>query len=247
MAESLRWQRGRNRSICFIRWWARLFIGLVVVSHAAVAQSGRLQDDHLQPAPDYFSAYSYQHDYYSQIRHYLLDSLGDRPIARVVVKPSFSVEYVVSVDSSGGVIYLTYARISKSIWSYREKEALRVITTKTAIGKPLAQALNKLFFEAAAQTRYPKRRYAISPNGQELEVLSIGTDGTTYVFMSFASGHGIWSGQTWSPPKNTRMNDLVDISDALVKFVADTTDRTAKESALVEHCQTLYKKIAEPK
>ena len=228
--------------------WRVFFIGgLIVLSHQSAAQVkfGQFSDDHLQPVANNYSAYRYQNEYDALIRRYLLDSLKDSPIARVVVRPSFSEEYVVSVDSSNGTCYLTYRRMNKSIWYKRQKDSLRAITTKIVIGRPLAQALNKLFFEACAQTRYPERRFFKGPNGEDFESLSIGTDGTTYVFMSFGYGHGVWSGQTWSPSKDTQMSALVDISNAMVKLAANSNQQQADELDLLNRSQALYKRIIE--
>lgn len=224
-----------------------LLLSLTILSRGTLAQArlDQARDDHLQPVTDYFSAYHFENEYYALIRRYLLDSLKDSPMARVVVRPSFAEEYVISVDSANQVYALTYCRANKSIWSFKQKERLGATSTKIAIGRELAQVLNKLFFEAVAQTRYPKRRIFTGPKGEQLEEFTVGADGTTYVFIAFTYGHGVRSGQTWSPPKGSRMNDLVGISDAMVRLVADATNRKDREGALLKQCQTLYEQIAE--
>ena len=224
-----------------------LFLTILSRSTLAQARLGQSQDDHLQPVTDYLSAYAYQDEYYSLIRRHLLDSLKNSLVARVIVKPSFTEEYVVSVDSANKTYFLKYSRMNKSIWYTKQKKSLRAITIKTTIGEPLAQTLNKLFFEAVTQTKYPKRIFIKGPNGEEFEELSIGADGTTYVFVAFGNGHGVRSGQTWSPRQGSPMNELVNITGALVELVTDKTNRKGRESALIVQCQTLYKRIAEPR
>ena len=238
-----------NRLARLIRWRTLPLLCILFLSSKVLAQArlGQLRDDHLQPVTNYFSAYHYQDEYYSSIRRYLLDSLRNSPVARVIVQPSFSVEYVVSVDSVNKTYFLRYSRMNKSIWSTKQKESLRAITTKTTIGEPLAKALNKLFFKALAQTRYPKRVFLKGLNGEEFEDISVGTDGTTYVFTAFGYGRGVRSGETWSPREGSFMNELVNISNALITLTANTMNREVGERTLLDQCQTLYKRIAEPR
>ena len=236
-----------SKLVGLISWRVLLLLCLLLLNGKVFAQArlGQITGDHLQPVTDYFSAYQFQDEYYSSIRRYLLDSLKDSPVARVIVQPSFTVEYVVSVDSVDKTYFLRYSRMNKSIWSTKQKESLRAITTKTIISEPLAKALNKLFIEAVVQTRYPKRIFIRGLDGEEFETMSIGTDGTSYVFTTFGYGHGVRSGKTWSPREGSLMNELVNISNALVKLASDTTNREVSERTLLNQCQTLYKRIAE--
>ena len=43
------------------------------------------------------------------------------------------------------------------------------------------------------------------------------------------------------------MKELVNISNALVKFAASMTNQEVSERTLLDQCQTLYKQIAQPR
>ncbi len=215
----------------------KLLIFFVFTSQILFAQ------EHLEPANDYFSSYTFQNKYYPLVRKYLHDDFSDSPLARVTILPSFLPEYIVSVDSSKKEFFIIYRIFNKQIWSNQDNKnfesEVQKIEFKVKIDVKLATLLNKLFFEATSQTRYPKFEY-IEFKGQEVRVSSrAGFDGTSYVFSVFQQGFGTRSGQTWSPNKNTLMAELVGIAELMV-LVARQQEN---ESKLYDQSEKLYKKI----
>ncbi len=218
-----------------------IFVLTVVFGQAAFGQ------EHLVPANDYYSAYQYQHRYYSLVRQRLIGDLNERVVARVIVLPSFEPEYVVTVDSSRKGYFLLYRTFEKSIWYAQNKVVSDSMITDNVLGKvefrksiseKLAKLLNVLFFDLASKARYPDFVYETF-RGKKTRMISIGTDGTTYNFMAFGSGFGIRCGETWSPKTGSLMDELVKVSDLMVSVAQEGSP----ESRLQEAAEALHNKI----
>lgn len=162
------------------------------------------------PEEGYFSSYQHHDEYYGRIRHVLLDSLASQFAVRIVVVPSFSPEYMLSIEpgKTRSEFVLIHRMVSRSIWSeqFNQKnyETIRVNERRKNIPQPLAPDLIKLFGMAVNQTRFPEQR-------------SLGTDGTNYYVV--VNNFGLRGGYTWSPRRGSLMEKLVAIIDQLTPFV----------------------------
>ncbi|WBA44367.1 hypothetical protein [Hymenobacter canadensis] len=185
-----------------------------ILSINASAQQGK---DHLVPTEGIFTSYSHEQAYYSRVGDVLLAGLTDSPLARVVVLPSFSPEYVLSLEQRAAKYYLTYRICQTRVWSNYEKTPairIQVNTTTVELSKPAALLVAKAFKQAIAKTRYP------APSKYH----DNGSDGTSYHFSHFQLGIGLRGGQTWSPEKGSKMSDLVALTTTLNKVAAAPTD-----------------------
>lgn len=181
-------------------------------------------DDHLQPTPGYLVSYSYATSYYPKLREVLYTGLGDSPAARVVVQPSFTPEYVLSIDQKEQTYYLTYRICQASLWSTLAKtgKLVAVDTKAVELNPKLAKVIARLFNTAIAQTKYPG------------PVQRVGFDGTTFTFSAFQMGIGLQGGDTWSPPPGTHMGALVALTDHLKQLVAVPNDQALLTTLLRE-------------
>lgn len=82
--------------------------GDVPAGAAAAAWPSGQPDDYLQPSPGYLVGPAYAADYYAKLRAVLYAGLSDPPTARVVIRPSFAPEYVMSIDQQAAAYFLTY-------------------------------------------------------------------------------------------------------------------------------------------
>ncbi len=172
--------------------------------------------DHLEPIDNYFTNYGKEYDYY--IDKILLTPLYNLLIARIIIKPSFQKEYVISIDVTNNARYiddpkiilnykeeyfLTYIEPQTQIWSYyitkKDLSSIKTNIIKIGIDEDFAIKVQEIFNKAILQTRYFE-------NG------SGGLDGTSYYFMSFKTDAGIIGGKTWSPKKGTKMFHLTEIA-----------------------------------
>lgn len=160
------------------------------------------QNDFLEPADGFFSSLSHQDEYYSRVKSILYDSLQYRTDARFVVLPSFSQEYLVSIDSQFGKTYLTYRVAKRQIWSNMLEENLKHNEFKMNLDNSIAKSIHDLIFSATS-----KVKYSDYPTSRE--------DGTIYFFIVFEPGYGVRSGTTWSPSSD-KLKELIEIVDWLV-------------------------------
>ena len=172
------------------------------------------QVDHLEPSDGIFDTYDFQFEYYSKIRTILFNGLSDSPSARFLVRPSFSPENVLDVqfDEDNKKYFLIYRICDKMIWSNDKPEKITLKEFKKEIEKESAELIQSLFLKYIKQTRYPAEE-------------RLGDDGVTYVFS--VNDFGMKAGKTWSPPKGTKMQQLVDISQELISL-ATGSDKIVK-------------------
>jgi hypothetical protein len=171
-----------------------LFIGLCLCTNA--------QLDNLEPEPGFFSSLNTQYSYFPKVKAVLCDSLQYDTEARVVVIPSFSQEYLVSIDSKNGKTYLSYRIAKKRIWKIRSKGLMDCEKYRISFDSSVAKKIHELFFLATSQVKYSNNQI-------------FGEDGITYFFISFEIEYGIRSGFTCSP-KTEKMLGLVEVAEWLV-------------------------------
>src|SRR5271169_162225 len=83
--------------------------------------------------------------------------------------------------------------------------------------------------------------FVTGPNGDKLEVVTVGSDGDTYHF-SLTDGFDRLAGKTWSPDEITKPGKLVDIAFTM-RDLCKTKDKRllAKLGAQVEELATVLK------
>lgn len=180
--------------------------------------------DCLEPEEGYLVSYAYAANYYPKLRELLYAGLGDSPVARVVVLPSFAPEYVISIDQKARTYYLTYRVCQTSLWSALAKKGKQVaVDTKTVeLSQELATAVARLFNAAVDQTKYPE------------PIPSMNSDGTTFTFSTFRMGIGLRGGKTWSPQDGTHMGALVALVSHLQRIATAPDDHMLRVNLLAE-------------
>jgi len=160
------------------------------------------QSDNLQPEKGLFSGYNPLHDsYYLAVKKVLFDSLSLHTDLRVIVMPSFSPEYLISLDTKEGKTTLSYRIAKQQIWQIpKPNDQIKFNNYQIEFDPSLTQKIHELFVLAISQARF--------------ESLPDGLDGTTYVFMTYENGYGLISGQTWSP-RTEKLSGLVTIAEWL--------------------------------
>ncbi|MBJ6108862.1 hypothetical protein JAO73_07575 [Hymenobacter sp. BT523] len=187
--------------------------------------------DHLLPSDGYFTSFAHERAYYPRVREVLCAGLTDTPVAQVVVLPSFTPEYVLSLEERAAKYYLTYRICETSVWASLQDKSqppVSVKTTTVELNPPAAQAVASAVAQAISQTHYPE------PSTSR----SLGFDGTTYDFSHFQLGVGLQGGQTWSPRAGTKMSDLVALVTTLQKITAVPTDAQL-QTTLIQQAQKL--------
>jgi len=125
----------------------------------------------------------------------------------MVCTPSFSPEYLVAVveaggpDTTGGPKAREYSILtaapSKQLWPHTEQRdfhGMKVERLQVPIDGESAQVICDAWESVVRRTRYPKPHYLFDEDGKRVESVSIGPDGTTYVFDTQR-----FRGEAWSP------------------------------------------------
>ena len=206
-------------------------LALTFLTLVSVSSFG--QEDHLVPTGDYFNLYNHERDYYPYIYKHLFKDLSDTPLARVLTLPSFSPENVLSVenvDKEKENYKVIYVIGKESIWYKKNRNALEVMRYEEPIDTTLVRIISRVFRQATAQVKYPSE-----------DSYAIGLDGVTYVFTTFVAGHGNRSGEVWSPDEGTKMNQLVEFTQALIQLAQsdNDNDRTKFKEAIRRKGQRL--------
>jgi len=187
---------------------------LIILTLVSLTSFG--QEDHLLPTGDYFNLYKHERDYYPYVYKHLFKDLSDTPLARVLTLPSFSPENVLSVENADKEeenYKVVYVIGKESIWYKKNRDVLDVMRYEEPIDTTLVRIIASVFKQATAQVKY------LSDNSY-----GIGTDGVTYVFTTFVAGQGNRSGEVWSPHEGTKMNQLVEFSQALIQLTQSDND-----------------------
>lgn len=169
------------------------------------------EPDHLVPVNPYPSDW---HICYSdQLRsRFNLDSFF---FAQMVVRPSFSGEYVVRLHGRKDEnrfdkttkFFLTYSAADKSIWysmpennNTNKQPKVSIVTVTFEIPESLAGRIQHLWQRMLLRTRYP-------------EEAGGGLDGVTYEF-------GIWGvyGETWSPRERKSPLLFIELGESLIAY-----------------------------
>jgi len=158
--------------------------------------------DHLEPERGDLVTYKFLLDYHSRIRSILLDTLSERPIIRMVVLPSFSSEYVISIDMIDNDYLITKIELDSNIWYSKHPEQIKKSITTKIIKPELADSLSSLYVLALSKTRYPDKPILIS-------------DGTRYHFAA-RGPYGIQTATKHSPRTGTRIAELVHLTEKLM-------------------------------
>jgi hypothetical protein len=166
------------------------------------------QQDHLEPEQGDFVAYKYSLDYHAQIRSTLLDTLSDWPIIRMVVLPSFSPEYVISIDKIGNNFMVTKINLDSSIWYSENPEQIKRSIVTKLITDELANSFSSLYLLALSKTRYPSESL-------------MGNDGTNYHFAAEAN-FATHTGTKWSPREGTRIAEMVKLTEKLMDEMSES-------------------------
>lgn len=166
------------------------------------------QNDHLEPVESIFDEYDYRFVYHSDIRKILMNGMSDIPEVRFLIIPSFATEEVVAIEKEDENYFIIHHRMTKSIWYTDEnKEDIKVQKTKVQISKSDAQLYIDLFKVAMSKRKYPVE-------------MNFGNDGNNYYFSVYDSP--LKTGTVWSPRKGTKMKELVDIGNSLIKLALQT-------------------------
>lgn len=183
---------------------------LIVILGCSLLQAAAQQ--RLKPAPGVFSALS--ENYYHALRKSLLGA--DLPDLSIVVAPSFSKEYALSLhtdyQTSPARHTLTYHNIDgeNSLWSsgnFAAQETSDTLSVSshsytTILSEPDAMALKSLFKAAIQTMQMP-----------DLDRIYEGCDGTTYYI-----SYGFYTGTCWSPVSGTNCGRLVNLSEQLMRY-----------------------------
>lgn len=209
---------------------------------ACIVSQGVAAQDHLEPAEGPYVSESFKKTYNDLVRKTLLTGLADRPTARVIVFPSFSPEYLVSIEVDHPEYYLVFRTCDKSIWNSKSKEkeaeALKLIEKKVKISKEIAQRLNEVVFITISQSRYPPIEYLTmtgpGPVSSTAMVFPIRVDGTTYHCMASVTDSNVRSGKTYSPKEGSVMAALVNVVEKMASVAKGDRGEVALSVAVEE-------------
>jgi hypothetical protein len=187
---------------------------LFLIAFSGITQA-QTDDDHLEPVNGTFDIYNFQFEYYSKVRKILFRDLSDNPEIRFMTMPSFSPENVLQIecDRDRKNYYCTFHICDNIIWYNKDKdwENITVKKYRKAIEKQSAELIKSLYELAISQTRF----YKIKKNENGDVLVTIRADGNDYYFS--VNKYGQKSGTVWSPGKNTKMAELVAISNELIE------------------------------
>lgn len=158
--------------------------------------------DHLEPEIGDLVTYKFSLDYHSRIRSILLETLSERLTIRMVVLPSFSPEYVISLDIIGDDYLVTKIELDSNLWYSTHPEQVKKSITTKIIKPELADSLLSLYILALSRTKYPDEPMIIA-------------DGTRYHFAA-GTPSGLRTATKHSPRTGTRIAQLVYITEKLI-------------------------------
>jgi len=184
---------------------AKIYPVVVLASILGLSSTARENEACLRPVVGYLSSYSFYHAYLVAVRDILVRGAADSP-AIMVTLPSFSEESMVYIQPRDREVVVVSAATTKQIWSTEKKDEIKVEQKEKVIKTEIADQICAVFALATSQAHYPK-------------VESIGLDGVTYQFSSFATGVGVRAGQTWSPEPKSTCGMLVSLGEHMHSYV----------------------------
>jgi hypothetical protein len=170
----------------------------------------------LEPESSLLSSDSVRDEYYLATKRYLLHDLTSSPTARAIAIPSFSSEYVVSIENDSEGFFIFFRTFSKPIFQeYKSKTMDKAIKVeyKNRIDSTLAAQLHELFYISVSEAKFPPFEYVTIPFGK-----NVGKKSRTHIS---AFERGFRSGKTWSPKAGTKMAKLVHIVNLMKAFSYD--------------------------
>jgi len=152
--------------------------------------------------------------------------MSDNPIIRLVVKPSFSSEYIFQIEKDNNNEYLAKLNIAnKSIWYNKEIEKIIVNQHVAKISENDVNLLKVVYLSIIEKVHHPIKE-------------SIGMDGTTYNLSAWKTG--LKSGEIWSP------NDSV--NKTIINITEELINETKKDKVIIslsDKNRTILKKISQ--
>lgn len=175
---------------------------IIFLTYVSLTTFGQPNGDHLEPTEGYFNMYGHHYDYYPFIYEHLIKGLSYNTVARMVTLPSFSPEYVLSVETTdnGKSFKVIYKICKESIWYSEKRDKIKVIKYEKDLDSAMVNLIEKIFDKVLLKTKYYKD-------------FRMGLDGVNYIFSS-----KIKAGQVWSPKDGTKMNDLVELGELLIEY-----------------------------
>lgn len=197
--------------------------------------------NHLEPIPDFLTNTEGNISYKASLKKYLYSGLSENIISRVIVAPSFTPEYIVSVESEKDENFIFFRTFEKMIYRNEdliEKGLVKKIEHKRKITKELADLFREILFEATTKTRYPPNEYFFTSKGQKVLKTKHYLDGETYYFVS-SLNNVLRAGTTHSAAYGTIAGDM----EILTELMKLTSSDKKIESELHEFAKRLLIKI----
>lgn len=164
-----------------------------------------LNAQNFEPNNSIFEIYDYQFEYYSKIRNKLFKNLSDSPELRLLVKPSFSPEYIFQIEKDKtNEIYIAKLNIvNESIWYSKNYNSIIVNEYTAHIENKDADLLSKIYLKSIEKSHFPIKDF-------------FGLDGVTYNFSVWDKG--IKSGTIWSPD-DFQNKMIIEITEKLISQI----------------------------
>jgi len=203
-------------------------IFLFIAGSVLLAISSQAADDHLRPVNSLLGTFDHSVDYQVALRKWLIGEKIGYPLARLVVAPSFSPEYSVTIHAPHNESpYVEYRKSKQLIWASPNRPNRKIDIYKKDIRPDIAYLVSVIWFQELMKVKQP-------------ESSAIGLDGVSYYFSKFHSDTGILEGTAWSPHKSTKITKLIEIAHHLINYCLN--DRPKSEEAL-ENLSVLGNKL----
>jgi hypothetical protein len=188
-----------------------LALALAVIGRAADEPAVSHEPDHLVPVDPYPGEWHVRYSDQLQSRFKLAFFF----FAQMVVRPSFSGEYVVRLHGAKddnqcdttNKFFLTYSAADKSIWysmpennDKKKQQKVSIATTTVEVPRPLAMRIQQLWQRMLLRTRYTEESGG-------------GVDGVTYEFSTWCV-----YGETWSPQERKSPLLLIELGKSLIAY-----------------------------
>ena len=162
------------------------------------------QIERLRPETGYFSGFNPMNMYYPTVRKVLYDAFPPLPKVRIIVFPSFSAEYLITIYRKNGVDYLSYRIAKKQIWNFNNPTNDKIGYTESKINFDpiIADKLEILFFQAIRNAKFTSHD-------------DTGVDGVGFIFQTYKGGYGVIGGEAWAVSTTTDHPGLIMLTDWL--------------------------------
>jgi hypothetical protein len=190
--------------------------------------------DHLIPLEGVLFESDFSHEYHMNIRKVLIgqiisDKYGEEAEVQLIITPSFSPESELAIryDWDNDNYRIMYGKCEKSIWKSKGDLSNKIKLVDKLIDTQDLILIFKLYETAINKTQYLKTSTTISENKiVKTAKGGLGNDGTNYYFSK--SSFGIQAGKTWSPRKETLMNELVQINLEIIELLKNSANADFK-------------------